>query len=207
MLAAGSRRAATVGDDGGVTQSAETAPAPARPARRGRGSRSIADMIRSLVVVGGVVVVLVLIVPRPSAVTQPPVDVAGTAQGVRSQAHFAIDVPQGLPSGWRATSVRLLSGVDGVQTWHVGYQTSDAQYAAVEQAKDATTHWVTSNTQDGTGVGTQQVNGVTWAQLLHKNRLQRTLVRVDGGVTTLVTGTASWTDLGQLAASLKPLGG
>ncbi len=79
-----------------------------------------------------------LIVPRPSAVSQPPIDVVGVAQGARTQAHFTISVPQGLPAEWRATSARILQGTDNVQTWHVGYETADAQYAAVEQAKGAT---------------------------------------------------------------------
>jgi hypothetical protein len=164
----------------------------------------MADMIRSLVVVGGVVVILVLIVPRPSAVTQPPVDVAGIAQGAQSGAGFPLSVPQGLPVEWRATSARLLDGTDHVRTWHAGYQTADAQYAAVEQAKNATSVWLRANTQAGDPVGATLVGGVTWQQYLHENRLQRTLVLVNGGVTTLVTGTASWTDLEKLAASLRP---
>jgi hypothetical protein len=171
---------------------------------RGRNSRSVADMIRSLVVVGGVVVVLILIVPRPSGVSQPPIDVSAVAQGARATAGFPISVPRSLPTEWRATSARLLDGTDNVRTWHIGYQTSDAQYAAVEQAKGATAVWLRSNTQDGKAVGTQQVGDVAWTQVLHENRLQRTLQLVDGNVTTLVTGTASWEDLGVLAASLQP---
>jgi hypothetical protein len=164
----------------------------------------VADMIRSLVVVGGVVVVLVLIVPRPSAVSQPPIDVVGVAQGARTEAHFTISLPQGLPAEWRATSARILQGTDDVQTWHVGYETADAQYAAVEQAKGVTGEWLRANSQGGTPVGSQTVNGVTWTRLLHENRLQRSLQLTSGGVTTLVTGTASWEDLGVLAASLQP---
>jgi len=161
-------------------------------------------MIRSLVVVGGVVVVLVLIVPRPSAVTQPPVDVVGIAQGAQPTAGFTLSVPQGLPVEWRATSARLLDGTDNVRTWHAGYQTADAQYAAVEQAENATSVWLRANTQAGLPVGTTTVGGQMWTEYLHENRLQRTLMFVDGGVTTLVTGTASWTDLETLAASLRP---
>lgn len=161
-------------------------------------------MIRSLVVVGAVVVVLVLIVPRPSGVSQPPIDVAGVAQGARTEAQFPISVPGPLPVEWRATSARILQGTDNVQTWHVGYETADAQYAAVEQAKGATAGWLRANTQGGKPVGSQVVNGVTWTQVLHENRLQRTLQLTHGDLTTLVTGTASWADLGVLASSLTP---
>jgi len=171
---------------------------------RPRAGRTVADMIRSLVVVGGIVLILVLIVPRPSAVNQPPVDVAGIAQGAQPGAGFPLSVPQGLPDEWRATSARLLDGTDHVSTWHAGYQTADAQYAAVEQAKSATPTWLRANTQVGDPVGVMTVAGQQWTQYLHENRLQRTLLFVHGDVTTLVTGTASWADLATLAASLKP---
>lgn len=171
---------------------------------RSRTSRTVADMVRSLVVVGGIVLVLVLIVPRPSAVNQPPVDVVGIAQGAQTSAAFRLSVPQHLPDEWRATSARLLDGTDHVQTWHAGYQTADAQYAALEQAKNATATWLRANTQDGDPVGTMTVAGQQWTQYLHENRLQRTLSFVHGDVTTLVTGTASWADLATLATSLQP---
>jgi hypothetical protein len=173
---------------------------------RSRGNRTIANMIRSLVVVGGCVLVLILIVPRPSAVNQPPVDVPGIAQGAAPDARFTLEVPKGLPSGWRATSASLLTSVDNVATWHVGYETSSAQYAALEQAQDVTPTWVDKNSGGGTAAGQQVVNGVTWVQLLHQNRLQRTLLLTQGNATTMVTGSASWTELGQLAASITPGG-
>jgi hypothetical protein len=208
-----SRGGAVVSDDGGVqdtepgTAQDVTGPAaePPSPPRRGRGNRTIGDMIRSLAVVAGVVVVLILIVPRPSAVSQPPVDVPGTAQGAKASAHFTLDLPSGLSEEWRATSVRLLNSADGIQTWHVGYETPAAQYAAMEQAKDVTDAWIKSNSNGGTVVGSQQVNGVTWVRLEHDNRLQRSLLLNQGDITILVTGTADWPELGELAASLRPL--
>lgn len=207
MLAAGSLGAALVSDDGAVSESetaVERVPLPPSTRPRSGGNRTIANMIRSLVVVGGCVVVLVLIVPRPSAVNQPPVDVAGIAQGAASDAHFTLEVPKGLPADWRPTSASLLTSVDNVATWHVGYETPSAQYAALEQAQNVTTAWVTSNSGGGRAVGQQEVNGVIWTQFLHQNRLQRTLLVTNGNATTMVTGSASWTELGQLAASITP---
>ncbi len=182
----------------------ETATLPQPRPTRGGGSRTVGDMIRSLLVVGAIVVVIVLIVPRPSSVNQPPVDVVGIAQGAQPDAHFTLSVPQGLPVDWKPTAASLLTSVDGIQTWHVGYETSSAQYAAMEQAKDVTTNWVRTNSGGGTAVGQQVVAGTTWTQLLHQNRLQRTLLLNDGALTYLVTGTASWAELAQLAESLRP---
>jgi hypothetical protein len=160
-------------------------------------------MLRSLLVVGAFVVLLVVIVPRPSAVNQPPIDVTGTAQGAATEAGFPIDQPVGLPDEWKATAAYLLNATDGISTWHVGYETADAQYAALEQAANVTFDWTSVSTGGGTPAGTQDVDGVTWTRLMHDNRLQRTLLLKQGDVTTLVTGTASWDDLGTLAASLR----
>jgi hypothetical protein len=185
---------------GGVSDTAQVT----TPARRG-ANRTVGNMLRSLLVVGAFVVLLVFIVPRPSAVSQPPVDVTGTAQGAATDAGFPIDVPVGLPSEWRATAAHLLDTTDGIATWHVGYETADAQYAALEQAAHVTFDWTSVSTGGGTQVGTQVVDGVTWTRLMHDNRLQRTLSLTQGDVTTLVTGTASWEELGTLAASLRPV--
>jgi Protein of unknown function (DUF4245) len=174
------------------------------PARRG-GNRTVGNMLRSLLVVGAFVVLLVFIVPRPSAVSQPPVDVTGTAQGAATEAGFPIEQPVGLPAEWKATAAYLINATDGISTWHVGYETADAQYAAVEQAANVTFDWTSVSSGGGTQVGTQVIAGVTWTRLMHDNRLQRSLSLTQGDVTTLVTGTASWDDLATLAASLRPV--
>jgi hypothetical protein len=195
---------ATTVDSAPTADDATTATLPPSNRGRARGSRTVGDMIRSLLVVGGIVALLVLIVPRPSAVSQPPIDVPGTAQGAAADAQFPLAVPRGLPPDWKATSAQLLTSVDNVQTWHVGYETSSAQYAALEQAKNVTTNWVRTNSGGGNAVGQQLVGGTTWTQLLHENRLQRTLLLTTGAMTVMVTGTASWEDLGKLAASISP---
>jgi hypothetical protein len=209
MLAAGSSITPVVGDHRDVSESetvTERVALPPSTRPRSGGNRTIANMVRSLLVVGGCVLVLILIVPRPSAVNQPPVDVAGTAQGAQPDAHFTLLVPQGLPSEWRPTSASLLTSVDDIQTWHVGYETPSADYAALEQAKNVTSHWVDSNSGGGQATGQQTVNGVVWTQLVHENRLQRSLLLTQGEMTILVTGTASWAELGQLAGSVNPPG-
>ncbi len=51
------------------------------------------------------------------------------------------------------------------------------------------------------------VDGVTWNRVLRVDKVQNSLVheRADG-VTTVVTGTASYEQLGVLAAALQPAG-
>jgi hypothetical protein len=163
-------------------------------------------MVASLLVVLGIVIGLVLLVPRSNRVTQPPVDVAAGARAAASQVQFTPSVPSGLPPGWRATSVRTTRSTASVLTWHAGYMTADDQYAAVEQGQGAPAEWVRSQTNRGREQGTQEVDGVAWRRFVRLDKVQHSLVHERGDVTTVVTGTASFEDLALLAGSLAPAG-
>ncbi len=51
--------------------------------------------------------------------------------------------------------------------------------------------------------GSQQVGGVAWERRFREDKNQRSLVRVLPDVTLVITGTADWTELGELAARLQ----
>lgn len=161
-------------------------------------------MVLSLAVVLGVVVLLVLLVPRVNGVTQPPVDVNLGARAAAAKVQFTPSVPVGLPDGWRPTSVRTTRSTAEVITWHVGYQTPSGQYAAVEQGRDAPFAWVSQQTNRGRDDGTQLVNGEPWQRWVRGDKVQNSLVHTRGAVTTIVTGTATFPELAVLAASLTP---
>jgi hypothetical protein len=164
------------------------------------------SMLLSLAVVVGVAIVLLLIVPRTNGVTQPPVDVTLGARAAAEQVTFTPSIPVGLPEGWRATSVRTTRSTADVITWHVGYQTPDQQYAAVEQGKDAPAAWAHQQINRAPADGTQQIAGQTWRRYTGGRVAQNSLVHTRGAVTTIVTGTAGYDDLALLAASLQPPG-
>jgi hypothetical protein len=163
-------------------------------------------MLLSLAVVLAITFALILLVPRASQITQPPVDVRLGARAAASQVDFTPSVPVGLPDGWRATSVRTTRSTAGVMTWHAGYQTTDQQYAALEQGKNAPQEWVTQQTNRAPTVGTQQIAGQTWQRYAGGRANQNSLVHTNADVTTIVTGTASFADLTLLAESLRPPG-
>ena len=162
------------------------------------------SMVLSLAVVLGIVAAIVLMVPRVNGVTQPPVDVTMGARAAAAKVEFTPSVPSGLPQGWRATSVRTTRSTADVITWHAGYQTPKSQYAALEQGKDAPAEWVAQQTNHGRPDGTQEVAGQSWQRYTGGRAVQNSLVRTDGAVTTIVTGTASFDELAVLAASLPP---
>jgi hypothetical protein len=93
-----------------------------------------------------------------------------------------------------------------VLTWHAGFMTADDQYAAVEQGQDAPLEWLRAQTNRGREEGTVEVEGQPWRKFVRLDKLQHSLVHERGGVTTIVTGTATFEDLAVLAASLEPAG-
>lgn len=163
-------------------------------------------MVTSLLVVLAIVAALMLLVPRTNSITQPPVDVSAGARAAAGKIEFTPSVPSGLPAGWRATSVRTTRSTANVMTWHAGYMTSDDQYAAVEQGQDVPAEWVRSQTNRGREEGTVAVDGDAWRRFVRLDKVQHSLVHERDGVTTIVTGTASFDDLALLAASLQPQG-
>ena len=179
-------------------------PLPPQPRRRA----TVASMVISLAVVLAIVCAVLLLVPRVNGVTQPPVDVEAGARVAASRVDFVPSVPVGLPPTWRPTSVRTTVATERVLTWHVGYLIDDGSgapvYAAVEQGKDAPADWLRAQTNRGRPDGTQDVGGVQWQRVLRTDKVQNSLVRERAGVTTVVTGTASYEQLAFLAAALRP---
>lgn len=168
-------------------------------------SGSVANMIRSLLVIGAILAVLILVVVRPSSVSQPPVEVESAATAVARDSGWPIERPVGLPEGWEATAVRNVRSTDGLRTWHAGYQTPAGNYVALEQTKDASQEWVTAQTSRAPVVGKVQAAGRSWVKYDRDTKVQRSLVHEDGaeGLTTIVTGTGTWEELIAFAEHLE----
>ncbi len=179
-------------------------PAP----RSSYANGSVANMLRSLLVIGALVALLVAIVPRVNSVSQPPVDVAGASVEIAAQSGWAIDRPEGLPDGWKATSVRFVRSTDGLMTWHAGYQSPTGNYVAIEQTKDATEAWVSAQTNRAPRTGEVQAAGRTWGTYVRTGKVQNSLVdhpTTTGALTTIVTGTGTFEELTAFAETLRPV--
>ena len=155
-------------------------------------------MVRSLVVVGVLVLLLIAIVPRVSSISQPPVDVAAASVEIARESGWPIERPEGLPPGWKATSVRYVRSTDGLMTWHAGFQSPTGNYVAIEQTKDATPEWISAQTNRAKETGQLQAGGRTWATFVRSGKVQNSLVNratAPGQLTTIVTGTGTFQEL------------
>ncbi|WP_327089470.1 DUF4245 domain-containing protein [Nonomuraea sp. NBC_01738] len=110
------------------------------------------------------------------------------------------------PDGWIPNSNRIAKGADGAQVLYLGYATAKREHAMFVQSNERPAAGFASRMANSDkSVGTEQVNGQPWDKRLREDKDQRTLVRVLPDVTLVVTGTADWPELAQLAGALQEI--
>jgi len=172
-----------------------------------RGRQGVGDMVRSMAVVLLLVGGLVFFTVRTSGTTDPVIEVdysAGLA-AARLDAPYDLLAPIGL-EGYRATSVRY-DDEAGATVWHLGFVTPAEAYIGLDQTDGPREEFVTDLTE-GAGATGQMVTigGAQWERYDGGTRgpedQVRGLVRMDGTVTVLVSGTADWAAIEEFTAAL-----
>lgn len=163
----------------------------------------LSDMLRSVAVIGvimlGAVFIGSTLLTTPDQQV-PTVDYKATVADVREVAPYEVVAPQSLPDGWRATSAEYEHGSEG--RWHLGVLTADDEYVGLEQTPRRQAEAVEEFSPDTEPRGKTAIGGDTW-RVRANEQGETTLVRRSGGVTTLVTGTASRNQLESYVASLS----
>ena len=168
---------------------------------KSRLRQTVADMVRSLAVVFAVVAVIWLFTLRPQPDPVRVVDVAPTLALARAQAEFPVLYPDGLSSEWRPTSVRW-QATDGSApdpAFHVGFVTPDDAYVQIAESATTNPRYIPEQTSAGRPAGTDG----QW-QRYDNGQGTLSLVTVRDGVTIVVSGTADWAVLNDVAARLSP---
>lgn len=184
-----------VRDDGGVAVDKKSGP------------RTVRDMVLSLGVILLAAWVIYLFIPHDEE--KDPVKTVSYRVEVstaRRAAPYPVAAPEGLSERWRATSVRYEGrGRDGA-TWHLGFMTPANEYAAVEQSDGRPAAFIRDVTMDAEPTRkTRRIDGAEWTR--YRGGEYDALVRKEPGVTTVVTGTASFEQLVELTAALEARGG
>ncbi|MDT3397373.1 DUF4245 domain-containing protein [Streptomyces sp. B1866] len=183
-----------------------------------RGRETVRDMVLSLAAIGVVAAgIYAFGIPhdddRDNSVRT--VDYRVDLDLARRAAPYPVAAPEpgGLPRGWRATSVsyRPAGGLSGAgsraaagsgTSWHLGFLDPDDEYVAVEQSDGQAAAFVEDVTQRAHRTSTtQRVEGRAWVR--YAGDRYDALVREERGVTTVVTGTASYEGLARMAAALR----
>ncbi|MGW4382831.1 DUF4245 domain-containing protein [Kitasatospora sp. NPDC004531] len=167
-----------------------------------KGRQTVRDMVLSMAAVGVVVAVAYFSIPSADGKAGVhAVTYQAEVASAKRAAPYPLLGPGSLPEGWKATSVSY-SNDKGHWLWHLGLSTASGQYAAIEQSDDKPADVVAKNVPGGKPDGSSTVDGQEWQRV--QGDRYRALTRPAGSTgTTVLTGTASYEELAQLAGTLK----
>jgi hypothetical protein len=153
--------------------------------------------------------IIVVAVPVPHAAEPVTVSYSGDRAELAKLAPYPAVAPVGLPASWQPVSSRLtVGGADGAGTitWHLGFMLPDGSLASLEESDASATAFIPRMTNNGTTLGPTDLAGQTWTLSSAPARGQRSMYFTSAaGFTVVVTGNATWAELRDLAASLRPV--
>jgi len=158
--------------------------------------------------------VVVVAIPAPHAAEPVTVSYRADQDRLARLAPYPAVAPHGLPASWQPVSSGLtVGGANGVGTvtWALDYMTPDGLLASLEETNADPAAFVRRMTNSGTALPPSQqalssVNAQAWNLSATPARGQRSMYRTSpAGFTLVVTGNATWAELRQLAASLRPV--
>lgn len=180
-----------------------------------RGRHAAWDMARSLGLVAAVLAVVLAIGHPRTPDPVRPIAWQPVAQGAAAVAAMEVLAPP--PSfSWVATSARVEPQPDGTVVWRCGFLTPSGAYAGLlqrgafpDQAAQAQREWVQAETRRGVAQGVVSIGGRDWVRMVGDPSPdeRRSLVNEQDGTSTLVTGSATWAELEELAGALSPAAG
>ncbi|GAA4179751.1 DUF4245 domain-containing protein [Gryllotalpicola koreensis] len=194
---------------------AETAARKAESSRLHRQRQTVNNLVFSLIATLGIVLVIVLIVPRnnPGTVGKPVDWQSVAAQGAGTEPDPLLS-PE-LPKGWNANAAELRTGAaSGIDDWHIGFIAPDKQYIGLDQGFKADDTWIVSTVDGVRATGSKTIDGVKW--VVYGNRAGQSdstnttyaLVATHGSSTVVLAGTASPKEFDTVASALATqLGG
>ena len=154
---------------------------------------------------------VVVAIPAPHAAEPVTVSYRGDLARLARLAPYPAVAPATLPASWHPVSSSLVAGGAngaGTVTWHLGYMTPEGSLASLEESNASAGAFVRRMTNDGTTLAPLRVDGQTWHLSATPARGQRSIYLTSpAGFTLVVTGNATWAELRQLAASLRPVAG
>ena len=188
----------------------ETAARKASDASKRRQRQTLKNLVLALGASLGVVLIIVLMVPRSDGPIDRDIDVAAVAAQAQVTRDEELAAPE-LPEGWRSNAAELrVNEVDDVTAWYAGYLTPSDEYLGMYQAFDANPTWVAEQLSRTIATGVVEIDGVEWT--VYDNRQSSAdvgnarygLVTEAGSTTFVLIGTAPTEEFETLAAALVP---
>lgn len=153
---------------------AETAARKAVDSHNYRARKTVNNLVLSLIVSLGLVLVIFLMVPRGTGgFAEQSVDVATLAADASPSAGRTLAAPK-VPEGWKAKQA-VLRQSDDITSWQINYTTADNAYAAVVQAFTADGSpvdeaWIAQQLEQQQPTGSEQLGNLDWVVYDHSDR-------------------------------------
>lgn len=184
-----------------------TSTEPTETVKPKRGSETVFDMVRSLGIVIVIVAVTLIFVPgliHPSTSEKSPaVDYSDDVSGFHQVTGKTALTPAPVPSGWKANAADL-TGPAAAEHLHIGFAVPGTKYAGLEESVASPVTFARSIVGASGAIPVDHVTlaGVRWL-ISNSSRGEYSLRRTAGGITVIVTGSASAQQLQALAESLR----
>lgn len=169
-----------------------------------RGVPAMGDVLRSVLVLGAVVVGLFLFGRLFTVTPENPtseVDWRTAASGVEPRVGFVPLVPSDVPEAWRATRAELID-----TRWQLGFVTGGDAYVGLSQVPGdakALKTLIADRAPDAKSAGDEQIGGRSWQVLTGPEDTTAFAANV-GDEAVVVMGTAKRSVVRDYVASLEP---
>jgi hypothetical protein len=131
-------------------------------AAKRRAKQTVNNLVLALLASLGVMLAIILVVPRDDSNRIQPVDYKSIAAEAQASSGQQIIAPE-LPAEWWSNSARWSpKPADGVQNWYVGFVGPKNQYVGLTQAFGINPTWLAFQLKNSAKTGTQAVGNRTW---------------------------------------------
>jgi hypothetical protein len=131
-----------------------------RAAAERRAKQTVRNLVLSLVVSFGLVVLMVLGVPRDDSVRIQQVDYLTEASAASASIGEPLVAPE-LSDDWWSNAARLESSL-AVSSWYIGLVTPSSEFIGVRQAFVSNPSWVSLQLQGNVFEGEVEIAGYRW---------------------------------------------
>jgi hypothetical protein len=128
-----------------------------------RARQTLINLLLSLAATVGVMVLLVLAVPRDDSNRIQPVDYVAIADQASAEAPGELLVPT-IPVDWYSNAARYRSSAqDGVANWYVGLVGPNGEFLAMTQGIDVNQTWIQLMLESNKPSGKIEIQGKSWS--------------------------------------------
>jgi hypothetical protein len=179
-------------------------------AAKRRAKQTVNNLVLALLASLGVMLAIILVVPRDDSNRIQPVDYKGIAAEAAASSGQQILAPE-LPEDWWSNSARWSpKPADGVQNWYAGFVGPQNQYIGLTQAFGINPTWLAFQLKSSAKTGTQAVGDMTWDiyEALERGDAPKTkdfmmVLNYNEKDTVLIYGVAKPTDFVAIAEKIQ----